>query len=183
MSEFPRQNGEMYLYSHMCSSYFKMAENSGVARLSESSSKGKYFRWEDTHIRQLIDAMLEYKAEMSYKCLDFDSDKPALYNALRIRMAELNPDEAVHIFGPISKTLQPSFEELNDLKATWRREDDVMLKGKYHIMEKVKDIRQSFSKPQRIGHVQEAESLYESITTSSVSYGEALQILHFFLLV
>ena len=86
-----------------------------------------------------MDAMLENRAEMSYKCLDFDSDKPALYNALQFRMAELNPDEVVHVLEPISITPLPSGdmspEELKDLKAIWKREDGLILKGKHRIME------------------------------------------------
>ena len=62
----------------------------------------KNFKWEDAHIEQLIDSMITYKVEMSFKGLDFDADKPAMYNVLRIPMAELNADSdvALHAFGP-----------------------------------------------------------------------------------
>ena len=42
---------------------------------------------------------------MSCKGLDFDADKLAMYNMLRIRMAELNPD--ADAFGPVSHKSQP----------------------------------------------------------------------------
>eukprot|EP00112_Aurelia_sp_Birch-Aquarium-sp1_P020804 Seg5442.1 transcript_id=Seg5442.1/GoldUCD/mRNA.D3Y31 product="hypothetical protein" protein_id=Seg5442.1/GoldUCD/D3Y31 len=130
-----------------------MAERDEAAcSTGTSSQKRKNFRWEDAHIEQLIDSMITYKIEMSYKGLDFDADKPAMYNVLRIRMAELSPDDdsAIHAFGPISKIPRPSgdlsLQELKSLNATWKKENDLISKGKNRIIEKVKEIRQNFSK-------------------------------------
>ena len=52
----------------------KLAEkDEALSSTGASSQKHINFRWEDTHIEQLIDEMITYKVEMSYKGLDFES--------------------------------------------------------------------------------------------------------------
>ena len=119
----------------------------------EVSSKNslKRFRWETETVSQLIDCLLEYKTKMAYRNLDFDADKQIQYQELRVEMAKLHVDSE-YMFGPLVAVKLPddfetrSKEEKAKAKHDVKESKDMIRKGQKRVMEKVKEIRQSFSK-------------------------------------
>ena len=67
---------------------------------SNFDKKRKNFRWNPEIIEQLIDSMMEYKTQMSYKGIDFDGDKPMQHKELRLMMAEINKEDT-SLFVPV----------------------------------------------------------------------------------
>jgi hypothetical protein len=118
---------------------------------SNFDKKRKNFRWNPEMIEQLIDSMMEYKTQMSYKGIDFDGDKPMQHKELRLMMAEINKEDT-SLFGPVYiDQLPDSFDEMpkeeKDLaKERVKVSKELVAKGTKRVMEKVKEIRQSFSK-------------------------------------
>ena len=102
-------------------------------------------------ISQLIDCLLEYKSKMEYRSLDFDTDKQIQYQELRVEMARIYADD-VSLFGPVTSIALPdnfdilSKEEKNKAKSRVKESKDLITKGQRRVMEKVKEIRQNFSK-------------------------------------
>ena len=119
----------------------------------EVSSKNslKRFRWETETVSQLIDCLLEYKTKMGYRNLDFDTDKQIQYQELRVEMAKLHVDSE-YMFGPVVAVKLPGDfetrlkEEKAKAKHDVKESKDMIRKGQKRVMEKVKEIRQSFSK-------------------------------------
>lgn len=77
-----------------------------IVQLSTQSKKKekktrKNFRWEEELIEKLISCLLEYKAQMTFQCIDFDADKPKMYSEIRIALAKLHPE----VFGPEKETV------------------------------------------------------------------------------
>ena len=103
-------------------------------------------------ISQLIDCLLEYKSKMEYRNLDFDADKQIHYQELRVEMAKIYADDDVSLFGPVASIALPdnfdilSKEEKNKAKNRVKESKDLITKGQKRVMEKVKEIRQNFSK-------------------------------------
>lgn len=100
----------------------------------------------------LIDCLHQYKAAMSNKSLDFDADKPIQYKELRLKMASLYEEEDIDLFGVANPYLFPKDfdslpnEEKNEVKAAMKESKELTVRGAKGIMEKVKEIRQNFSK-------------------------------------
>lgn len=126
-----------------------MADATETTTNRKNEKKEKPFRWEAKQIEQLINCLISFKSKMLYESLDFDANKPKLYSELRVMMAELNPEKNT-CFGPVTtisfdaSTL--SEEELKEKKEILKKEKSLITKGKNRIQEKVKDIRQKFSK-------------------------------------
>ena len=103
-------------------------------------------------VQNLIECLLEYKSKMEYKSLDFDSDKPMQYKEIRLMMAMHFEEEDVSLFGHITPSTLPSnFENLKGLereraKKSVKDAKDMITRGQKRVMEKVKEIRQNFSK-------------------------------------
>lgn len=103
-------------------------------------------------IETLIDGLYLYKTEMAYKNLDFDANKLIQYKELHLKMAALFEDEDVSFFGAVNPLLLPEdFDshpnsEQNDIKAAVKESKELIARGSKRIMEKVKEIRQNFSK-------------------------------------
>ena len=88
---------------------------------------------------------------MTYRGLDFDGDKPAMYKELRGSMAEIYQDVDVKIFGPVKVTdfnenTKSNVDQNKNIETIWKEEKEFMIRGRNIIIEKVKDIRQNFSK-------------------------------------
>ena len=102
-------------------------------------------------ISQLIDRLLEYRSKMEYRSLDFDTDKQIQYQELRVEMAGIYADD-VSLFGPVTSIALPDNfdillkEEKNKAKSRVKESKDLITKGQRRVMEKVKVIRQNFSK-------------------------------------
>ena len=95
-------------------------------------------------ICNLITCLLDYKVRCEYSNIDFDADKPVQYNAIRDEMAKLYADDE-DLFGspsPNSLTDDASKEEKQLLK---QQKKDIS-RGYQRILEKIKDLRQGFSK-------------------------------------
>ena len=102
-------------------------------------------------ISQLIDRLLEYKSKMEYRSLDLDTDKQIQYQELRVEMARIYADD-VSLFGPVTSIALPdnfdilSKKEKNKAKSRVKESKDLITKGQRRVMEKMKEIRQNFSK-------------------------------------
>jgi hypothetical protein len=102
-------------------------------------------------IEVLIDSLMEYKTQMSYKGIDFDGDKPMQYKEIRLMMAKIYSED-ISIFGPLSVDQLPdgfnemSKEEKAEAKELVKISKELIAKGTKRVMEKVKEIRQAFSK-------------------------------------
>ena len=116
----------------------KMADAKGKQRQNKTKPR-KNFKWEPDMIENLIDCMLNYKSSMLYKNLDFNADKVGLYREVRLAMAELYKNEEEQHFGPpVGAVIANATNEKDFREATKR--------GLKRIQEKIKDIRQNFSK-------------------------------------
>jgi hypothetical protein len=118
---------------------------------TNSEKKRKNFRWNSDMIEVLIDSLMEYKTQMSYKGIDFDGDKPMQYKEIRLMMAKIYSED-ISIFGPLSVDQLPdgfnemSKEEKDEAKELVKISKELIAKGTKRVMEKVKEIRQAFSK-------------------------------------
>ena len=101
-------------------------------------------------IESLVESLIEYKTQMSYKGIDFDGNKPMQYKELRLKMAEIYKD--VTLFGPVYADRLPDYfndmskKEKDLAKEQVKLPKDLISKGTKTVMEKVKESRQSFSK-------------------------------------
>ena len=115
-------------------------------------AKKKYFHWNTDMVENLINQLSSYKSSMEYRSLDFDADKPAQYKYLKTEMAKLYAEQDEELFGPVSLTLpSENIDEMNDeereqLKKQEAHERELINKGYNRVVEKVKEVRQNFSK-------------------------------------
>ena len=64
-----------------------------MAAAVNSQNKRKNFGWSSEMIESLIESLIEYKTQMSYKGIDFHGDKPMQYKELRLQMAEIYKED------------------------------------------------------------------------------------------
>ena len=89
---------------------------------------------------------------MTYKNLDFDADKPMQYKELRIKMASIYENQDQSLFGRVkAEALPEDFEDLDTkekalAKAAVKDSKGQIRKSTKRIIEKVKEMRQNFSK-------------------------------------
>ena len=88
---------------------------------------------------------------MTFMGLDFKADKPRMYSELRVMMAELYADINVEFFSPVATSIidseeNMSQEDITNIKQTIKKEKDMINNGKNRVHEKVKDMRQNYSK-------------------------------------
>ena len=101
----------------------------------------KNFRWDEELIEDLLSSIIDYKTQMSMVCKDFDADKPKLYTDIRIALAKLHPQ----VFGPVDESELTNLSK-EEAKKVSKAEKELISKGRSRIIEKIKEIRQSFSK-------------------------------------
>ena len=111
----------------------------------------KNFRWEEKHVEDLTNCIISYKIKMTYRGLDSDGDNPRMYKELRETMAKIYQDVDVKIFGPVNVTdfnenTKSNVDQNKNIETIWKEEKELMIRGRNRIIEKVKDIRQNFSK-------------------------------------
>ena len=102
-------------------------------------------------IENLLKCLNSIKSMMQFKNLEFDADKTAQYSSIRESMAALYPDDT-SLFGRINAPFLP--EDLNDLSEKervinskeFKQQSKLWSRGKSRVMEKIKEIRQRFSK-------------------------------------
>ncbi|XP_065671685.1 uncharacterized protein LOC136089562 [Hydra vulgaris] len=98
-------------------------------------TKRKNFKWDHNMVENLINCAISYKARMLYKNLDFDADKVGLYREVRLSMAEIYNKNEEFYFGPVA------IDTLNE-----KDSKEVIKRGIKRVQEKLKEIRQKFSK-------------------------------------
>ena len=130
---------------------FKIAHEQATSATSTSKKSRKNFRREEKHVEDLINCIISYKAKITYRGLDFDGDKPRMYKELRELMAKIYQDVDVKIFGPVNVTdfnenTKSNVDQNKNIETIWKEEKELMIRGRNRIIEKVKDIRQNFSK-------------------------------------
>jgi hypothetical protein len=95
-------------------------------------------------ISNLITCLLEYKVACEYKNIDFDADKPCQYNNMREEMAKIYQDDE-ELFGPYSLIVIPENSSKEEKKA-YNDKKKLVTRGYQRVREKIKDLRQGFSK-------------------------------------
>ena len=102
-------------------------------------------------VQNLIKCLRSYKTRLSYDGLDFDADRPLQYREFRKAMAKIYGDE-VAFFGPVAVSVSAvplqelSKEEKELFHKQRKQENDLITKGHGRIHQKIKEIRQNFSK-------------------------------------
>ncbi|XP_057305334.1 uncharacterized protein LOC130642262 [Hydractinia symbiolongicarpus] len=87
----------------------------------------------------LINCLLDYKAKCEFENIDFDADKPMQYKVIRTELAKLYQNEE-EVFGPVEDTsTELSQENVREMKK-------MIARGYQRVLEKIKDLRQGFSK-------------------------------------
>ena len=95
-------------------------------------------------ISSLVECLYECKVECEYANIDYDADKVMQYNAIRVQVTKRYSDQR-DFFGPESvmeDSNELSIEQRNSIK----EDKKLISKGYRRILEKIKDIRQEFSK-------------------------------------
>ena len=84
------------------------------------------------------------------KGLDFDAEKPRMYSDIRSRIAMLYAETEDKMSGPVETTTATtqhlSDDELKSIKAATKKQRELITRGRSRILEKIKDIRQNFSR-------------------------------------
>ena len=106
--------------------------------------KAKAFRFKDEHIDNLISCLLNYKVKCEFDNIDFDADKPTQYTKIRDDMAGIYRDEE-DLFGPLENE-KPDKTATKEEKALFNDRKKLVTRGYKRIQEKIKDLRQGFSK-------------------------------------
>ena len=133
-----------------------MATNSQNVMTSAANSQKKednntQFRWnQGDKVFDLIQCLAQYKSTMGYNNSDFSADKVKQYEAVRQAMAQIYIDKPWY-FGPVCVTPvdtvnEDDFEEKARLLKLQKDDKDMIKKGYNRVLEKLKKIRQSFSK-------------------------------------
>ena len=119
---------------------------SDTSRGEGCEKKRKMFRFVDEMVENLISCLLEYKVKCEYGNIDFNADKISQYKCIRVEMAKLyNENDDIELFGPPFPTILP--EHPNDEeKGLLKEEKKIINRGYQRILEKIKDLRQGFSK-------------------------------------
>ena len=94
-----------------------MGHEQATSATSTCKKSGKNFRWEEKHVEDLI----------NWQTVD------------------------VKIFGPVNVTdfnenTKSNVDQNKNIETIWKEEKELMIRSRNRIIEKVKDIRQSFSK-------------------------------------
>ena len=111
---------------------------------NNNDKKIKTFRFTDDMISSLIECLYQYKVKCEYSNIDFDADKVMQYNIIRQEMAKRYSDHR-DFFGP--ESIMEDSEELDiEEKNAIKEDKKLTAKGYRRILEKIKDIRQEFSK-------------------------------------
>jgi len=101
-------------------------------------------------VESIIDSLKEYKSLCEFNASDFNADKVKLYEKVRQMMARKYASE--NYFEPVEKTVaekpvkEMSREEYQAYKVARDKEAEMIRKGYNRMKEKVKNIRQDYSK-------------------------------------
>jgi hypothetical protein len=118
--------------------------NEDLNTTSANKKQKKDFRYSDEMISNLITCLLEYKVACEYKNIDFDADKPCQYNNMREEMAKIYQDDE-ELFGPYSLIVIPENSSKEE-KMAYNDKKKLVTRGYQRVREKIKDLRQGFSK-------------------------------------
>ena len=102
------------------------------------------FRFKDEHIDNLMSCLLNYKVKCEFDNIDFDADKHTQYTKIRDDMADIYRDEE-DLFGPLENE-KPDKTATKEEKGLFNDRKKLVTCGYKRIQEKIKDLRQGFSK-------------------------------------
>ena len=117
----------------------------------KKENKTARFRWnQGDKVSDLVQCLAQYKSTMEYNNSDFSADKVKQYEAVRQAMAKIYIDKPWY-FGPVCITPvdvvnEDDFEEKARVLKQQKDDKDMIKKGYNRVQEKLKEIRQSFSK-------------------------------------
>ncbi len=138
-------------------------------------------------VHNLLTCLAAYKAKMEFEGLDLDGDRPSQYREVRKEMSKIYAEDGT--FGPIEISISPtplselSTEDKEKFNKKKQEEIASLKKGHLRIVEKLKEIRQNFSKAvtagTRSGSGKFVYEFYEilvgiwggSATTEPLAYG------------
>ena len=126
---------------------------SGINKSSEIVEElpQKQWQWKSGVVKHLLTSLKNYKIDMGYKNVDFNSDVVALYTRIREDMARhFEVDE--QLFGPVSLT-EPKKALIDMIKEELKRhnmiisaEKCLIKKGYNRVKEKIRAIRKAYNK-------------------------------------
>ena len=122
-------------------------ENESDAKKANKTPKKKW-KWSDDMINDLIDALKNYKSVSEYNSIDFNADKVKLYEEVRKLMAVSHRESfgLAMATAPAKPTKDMSKSEYDHYKKNYDREMDEIKIGYKRVKEKIKSIRQDYSK-------------------------------------
>ena len=102
------------------------------------------FKWSIDLVAGLVAALKDYKTLMEFQNLDFNSDKPRMYEEIRRILARTNS----RWFGPSRCSVCPenaTEEEKKEFLSLIKCEKEHIKLGYNRVMEKTKELRQKFT--------------------------------------
>ena len=150
-----------------------------MAEAQPQKEKRRPFRWNSRLMSELVDLLLDYKTTCEYRNVDFEADRTVQYQHLRKKMAQkYNLDE--NFFGPEEEAISPlpikemTEEQKTDFEKNQKIERQQIKQGDNRIQEKVKDMRQAFSKAICAGTRSDSGKLvYDHYDTLKLIWGGA----------
>ena len=119
------------------------------AKKRKQEGRKKYFRWSDDMHSALIECLANYKVHCEFNNTDFDAGKALQYQLLQKEMARRYSNED-YLFGPVEVSEKRAGELNDDEKKIYndllKKEQKEIAQGYNRILEKVKILRQGFSK-------------------------------------
>lgn len=131
----------------------------------------KKWKWEEEMIQSLVDALKDYKSICEFNSLDFSADKVKLYEDVRKTMAVSYPESfgPVKVSTPAKPVKEMSKKEYDAYNQKYNSEMNEIKMGYKRVKEKIKSIRQDYSKAvtsgRRSGSGKVVLEFYEDLTT------------------
>ena len=141
---------------------------------TKKKTANKRWTWTDENVKHLISAIVEFKTLCDFNNVDFSSDLITMYNEVRKNLAKEFPEDfGVPSETKASKAIQEmTKEEYKLYKSRLDKEQNLIRKGKERVKEKIKSIRQDFSKA--VNRQLAVGKLYMLTGMSSLKYGALL---------
>ena len=144
-----------------------------AANTKKSTTREKKWSWTPEMIESMIESMKDYKSICEFNAIDFNADKVKLYEEIRKAMASKYSAETffgpVEVCSPEKPVKDMTTEEYSTYKARHNKEAETVKTGYNRIKEKVKSIRQDYSRAivsgTRSGSGRVVQAHYDDLST------------------